>query len=49
MRKLMKFYGAILFGLVLCAGVEASAKTTKSGQEASRCRDCARFGEGRRA
>jgi len=30
MRKLFKLYGAILFGLVLCAGVEASAKTTKA-------------------
>ena len=30
MQKLFKLYGAILFGLVLCAGVEASAKTTKT-------------------
>lgn len=33
MRKWMKFYGAILFGLVLCAGVEASAKTTKAARK----------------
>ena len=33
MRKFIYICGAILFGLVLCAGVEASAKTTKSSRK----------------
>jgi len=33
MLKNMKAFGAILFGLVLCAGVEAGATTAKSGKK----------------